>query len=114
MMQLPLLLAQEAAVETDKWVDSFFGLDNDMRFVVLLVALGCVTAVIIVITATLAGVYTSVTRRRAEIELKQDMLDRGMSAEEIAEVIKAAPVEDAASRWVEGWKQKKKMQLTNV
>ena len=32
----------------------------------------------------------------------------GMSAEEIAEVIKAAPVEDAASRWVEGWKQRKK------
>lgn len=108
MTELPLLLAQEAAVETDKWSESFFGLDNDMRFVVLLVALGCITAVIIVVTATIAGVYATVTKRQAEMELKQDMLDRGMSAEEIAEVIKAAPVEDAASRWVEGWKQNKK------
>ena len=43
---------------------------------------------------------------RNQTELKQDMLDRGMSAEEIAEVIKAAPVNDAASRWVEGWNKK--------
>ncbi|MCG8449588.1 MAG: hypothetical protein MI725_08420 [Pirellulales bacterium] len=87
--------------EADRWKSEFFGLDQDQRFVLLLVAIGCATAVLIAITAIGAGVYNSVKRRRQDMELKQEMLDRGMSAEEIAEVIKATPVEDYVSRWIE-------------
>ncbi len=101
MIQLPLLFAQQTAdAVQDRWADDFFGLGADERFVVLIVALGCATAVIISVTAMIAGVYTSATRRQAEAELKQDMLDRGMSASEIAEVIEATPPSDFADRWV--------------
>ena len=108
MLQLPLLLAHEAVVQTDKWTDEFFGLDQEQRFVLLILMIVSITAILIVIPSIIATVYGGMHRRQAELELKQEMLDRGMSAEEIAEVIKAAPVEDAASRWVEGWKQKRK------
>ena len=107
MLQLPLVLAQEAAVRTDQWSHEFFGLDQEQRFVVLLVLLGCASFVLTFVTAALSGTYYYLQRRRGEMELKRDMLDRGMSAEEIVQVIKAAPVEDAASRWVEGWREKK-------
>lgn len=97
MSNFPLLFAQQT---NDPWAGEFFGLGADERFVVLLVALGCGTAVIIAVSAIAAGVYTSVSRRNAETELKQEMLDRGMSAEEIAEVIEATPPSDFADRWV--------------
>lgn len=100
MFNLPILLAQEAVAQQDPFASSFFGLGADERFVVLLVALGCGTAVTIAVTAIVAGVYTSVTRRQAETELKQEMLDRGMNAEEIREVIEATPPTDFADRWV--------------
>lgn len=107
MFNLPILLAQESAIQQDPFANSFFGLGADERFVVMLVAIGCGTAVIIAVTAIVAGVYTSVVRRQAETELKhemtelkQDMLDRGMSAEEIREVIEATPPKDFADRWV--------------
>ena len=100
MFNLPILLAQESAIQQDAFADSFFGLGADERFVVLLVAIGCGTAVIIAVTAIVAGVYTSVVRRQTETELKQDMLDRGMNAEEIREVIEATPPTDFADRWV--------------
>lgn len=110
MSQLPLLLAQaqETVVTADGWSTNFFGLDQEQRFVLLIIMIVASTAILIVIPSIIATVYSGMHRRQAEMELKQEMLDRGMSAEEIAEVIKAAPVEDAASRWVEGWKQKKK------
>lgn len=80
MSWLPLL-----AAETDSWAQSFFGLDENERFVVLIVAIGCGTGVLL----ALAGMGMSVLRHRADNELKRDMLDRGMSAEEIAQVISA-------------------------
>jgi Na+-transporting NADH:ubiquinone oxidoreductase subunit NqrC len=108
MPQLPLLLAQETVVRTDEWTGSFFGLDQEQRFILLILTIISFTLISIVISSIIATVYSGMHRRQAELELKQEMLDRDMSAEEIAEVIKAAPIEDLASRWVEGWKQKRK------
>jgi hypothetical protein len=101
-----LLLAAEAE---DYWTQEFFGLDAGQRFVVILTAIGCLTAVII----TLAGIAYSwidgANRRRLEAEMKRDMLDRGMTAEEITKVIEAAgPPEDATERWIASWCHKKK------
>jgi hypothetical protein len=43
-------------------------------------------------------------RRRTEADLKREMLDRGMSVDEIVKVIEAAaPPEDAAGRWIASW-----------
>lgn len=106
MIEMPVLFAQQSV--EDPWANAFMGLGGDERFIVLLVAIGCGTAVIIAVTAIVAGVYTSVTRRRAEMELKQDLLDRGISPEEVVEVIEATPPSDFADRWVKAKMSKKR------
>ena len=91
------------------WSDNFFGLDPDKRFVVIIVGLGCLTAIIISLAGIISSWANSMHRRRMEIELKRDMLDRGMSPDEITKVIEAAlPLEDATSRWIASWCNKKK------
>ena len=102
MTYLPLLLA-----ETDFWKDHFFGLDADERFVVILVVVSCVTAIIITLFCVALGVWNSVKNKQIEADLKQDMLDRGLSAEEIEQVIEARPKE-GVDRWVDMWTKKKK------
>ena len=44
---------------------------------------------------------------RQEIEFKREMLDRGMTAEEIEQVVEAKPKE-GVDRWIDTWKRKKK------
>jgi len=99
-----LLLAQESVA-----AESFFGIGEYERFVVLLVAIGCGTGVIIALTGIISGVMSSTHRRNAEYELKREMLDRGMSADEITQVIEAAPPpEDGVERWIASWGRCKK------
>jgi hypothetical protein len=96
-----MLLAQ-----SDPWADSFFGLQEDYRFVLLLVVIGCSTGLLLVLACVFAGVWSSAKHKRLEAELKQDMLDRGMSAEEIEQVIEATPKEGIDS-WIASWKKNK-------
>jgi hypothetical protein len=94
-----LLLAQAMWEADDRWTRTFFGLGQGQRFVVIIVAIGCLTAVLL----------GTVHRRRAEMELKREMIDRGMSADEIAKVIEsAAPPDDATQRWIASWGKNKK------
>ena len=90
-MGLVPAMALFAATESDPWTRSFFGLDVEKRFVVILVALGCLTGII----ATLAGVIGScvggMQRRRLDADMKRDMLDRGMTPDEIVRIIEAKP-----------------------
>jgi hypothetical protein len=70
--------------------------------------IGYATGVFISLAGITASVVNSVHRRRIEESLKQDMLDRGMTAEEIVKVIEsAAPPEDATGRWIASWCKKK-------
>jgi hypothetical protein len=106
MFNLPLLLAQEAVQSVPENV--FFGLEGEERFIVILTVIGCATAVLIVIALTICSAMGSIHRRSAEYNLKRDMLDRGMSAEEIAQIIEsAAPPEDATERWIASWGKSK-------
>jgi hypothetical protein len=92
------------AATADRWADEFLGFDNDQRFVIVLTAIGCLTGITITLAGIVAGVTSSMHRRRVEEHLKRDMLDRGMSADEIVKVIEAAaPPEDAAGRLVANW-----------
>jgi hypothetical protein len=99
------LLAQTlAAAEGDYWADEFFGLGPEQRFVVILTILGCVTGIIISLVSILSYALGAVHRRRTEANLKREMLDRGMSVDEIVKLIEAAaPPEDAAGRWIASW-----------
>jgi len=85
----------------------FFGLDADQRFVVLLAALGCATLLVLVLGCVTAAVWSSVRHKRIEADLKQEMLDRGMTTEEIERVIKARPTE-GMDHWMEVWATRKK------
>lgn len=107
--QLFSLLAQvEATAPIDPWAKTFLGLDQEQRFVILIIAIGCTTAVICTVVGCVTGMYNAIYRRRTEAELKRDMLDRGLNAEDVARVIEAAPIEDGLNRWIATWAAKKK------
>ena len=81
------LLAQVSESVPDPWADTFFGLDTNERFPLLIVAIGCITGVIITLACIISSALATAHQRRLEIELKREMLDRGMSADEVAKVI---------------------------
>lgn len=87
------------AQATDPWAETFFGLDGDKRFVLMIVAIGCVTGVICTIVGCVSGAVTSVHRRQAETDLKRELLDRGMSAEEVARVVESSSPKDFLDRF---------------
>jgi hypothetical protein len=89
-----------------EWKDILLGGGSEEQFIIVLTVIGCATAVIIVLSCVFASVWSSVKHKRLEAELKQDMLDRGMSAEEIEQVIEATPKEGIDS-WIASWKKSK-------
>lgn len=97
---LPLL-----AQSTDPWADTFFGLDAEKRFVLMIIAIGCTTGVICTVVGCVSGAITSIHRRRLDHELKQDLLDRGMNAEEVSQVVEASAPNDFLDRAVSNSKK---------
>ena len=90
------------------WSSALEVFDADKRFVLLIVGIGCGTGIILGTLGILSGAVSSVYRRRAEMDLKRDMIDRGMSADEIAKIIESAtPPEDATQRLIASWARKK-------
>jgi hypothetical protein len=97
------------AITSDPWAHEFFGLDANQRFVLILTLIGCVTGVLISLAGIIVSVINSTHRRRVEADLKREMLDRGMSADEVVKVIEsAAPPEDPTGRWIASWCKHKK------
>jgi len=95
--------------QPDAWTDTFFGLGADERFALLIVGIGCATGVICTIVACLSTTINSLHRRRTELALKRELVDRGMSAEEIAQIIEAgSSPDDATARWIASWGRGKK------
>jgi hypothetical protein len=99
------ILAQSISAEagSDRWSQMFFGLNQEQRFVLMIVAIGCATGVICTLVGCLSGLINSTHRRRLEAEMKQDLVERGMSSDEIAQIIEATPLEDGVSRWIASW-----------
>lgn len=61
------------------------------------VVVGCLTGAIIAVTAIITGNWSATRRAELETGLKQQLVSRGMSAEEIAKVVKATSAESADS-----------------
>lgn len=100
------LLAQVSASEG---VSGFLeNLDGEQRFVIGLVVIGCVTAVLITLGSVISASWCSVREKQIEADLKRDMLDRGMSPEEIQSVIESKPL-SGFDRWVGKWCQRDKV-----
>jgi hypothetical protein len=91
---LPLL-----ADLSEYWKDTFFGLDATQRFVLMIVAIGCVTGIICTIVGVVSTTVGSMHRHRLDAEMKRDMLDRGMTADEISKVVEASQPKDFLERW---------------
>jgi hypothetical protein len=84
------LLTVLSAVDVEQyWTQQFFGLEQGQRFTVMIVAIGCSTGVILGLAGIIYSAVDSVHRRRLEATMKREMIERGMSAEEIAKIIKA-------------------------
>ena len=81
------LLAQTPELPPDPWAETVLGFDPEQRFALIIVALGCATGLIITLACVISSALSHAHQRRLEIELKREMLDRGMSAEEVARVI---------------------------
>jgi hypothetical protein len=83
-------------------------LDPDKRFALIVVVVGCATGVICTLVVFISSTINSIHLRRVEADMKREMIERGMSAEEITKVIEAAmPPEDATQRWIASWAKKK-------
>lgn len=76
------------------------GFDADQRFVLVIIGMSLATAVLIAVGCTIAGVWQSIRKREAELELTRDLLDQGKTAEEIERIVRPG---DPWSRSVEHW-----------
>ena len=85
--------------------DLLQGMEEDKLFVLMIISIGCFTAIVISLAGMLGGIWSSIRSKQIEADLKQDMLDRGMSAEEIQQVVEAAP-KSGVDRWVSDWCKK--------
>src|SRR5262245_39919077 len=100
LFRIPLL--------ADWLTQTFSDLNPNNRFALLVVLVGCATGVICTIVVFISSTINSMHHRRVEADMKRDMIERGMSAEEITKVIEAAmPPEDATQRWIASWAKKK-------
>ena len=77
MEQLSLLEIFKQAIEKDP-------------IPVLGIIFGCTTGILIVATCVITATWRSVRIREAETDLKQQMLDKGLSADEIERVVRAS------------------------
>jgi hypothetical protein len=99
------LLAQAAG----GWLSTLSQLDPELRFALLIVTIGCATGVICTVVVFVSGAITSIHGRRLDADLKREMIERGMSADEITKILEAAsPPEDATQRWIASWAKCKK------
>ena len=97
------------AQASDRWAEVFFGLDQEQRFVLLIIGIGCATGIILGLAGIVSSAINGAHRRRLEAEMKRDMIERGMTADEIAKIIEtASPPEDATQRWIASWCKSKK------
>jgi hypothetical protein len=83
----PTLFAETASWPTN-WLEGF---DADQRFSLVVVCIVFAAGIIVASIAIIGGLAQSIHLRRMVMELKRDMLDRGMSSEEIARVVEAMP-----------------------
>jgi hypothetical protein len=88
----------------------FADMDPTNRFVITLIVIVGVVIALISIVAIVCAMAGTMHRERTEAELKREMLDRGLTAGEIAQVIESRTPENFLDRWASnrGKKEDKK------
>ena len=82
-----------ATVDLSSFVE---GLDSEGRTLVVALILGTVVG----ISGIIASVINRIHRRNAEMAIKQDMLERGLSVDEIERVLAAKSADLDRRRWL--------------
>jgi H+/Cl- antiporter ClcA len=77
-------------VVQNSWVDVLMSIEPGQRWLLLVIAIGCSVGLILGLAGLLMRGISSIQKHRAELALKREMLERGMSADEIATVIAAS------------------------
>src|SRR5690606_28792810 len=95
-MGIWVLLAQ--AQSGRHWSDFFFSLGSGSQFVVVIVAIGCFTGIVTSLITAISSTISTAQLAKSDLELKRELLDRGMSAEEIARVVEATPADRLPSK----------------
>ena len=100
-MNLTPLIAQMNAQATE--VQSLWSsFDGEQRFVLTILLIIFSSVIAIVLIGAGCSTWKSVKERQFEADIKRDMLDRGMTAEEIERVMASQYV-----HWWGGWYYKK-------
>jgi hypothetical protein len=94
------LFAQQALPSAPETEDLLTGIDPGFKAGLLFAVLVAATVIIITLWCVAWNFGQVMHRHRIEAELKRDMLDRGMSADEVAKVIEATAPQGVAERWV--------------
>jgi hypothetical protein len=92
-----------AGPDLTSWFSSF---DSHQRLVLVTIGVVFITALVLILAGILAGTWKAIKEKQIEADLKRDMLDRGMTAEEIEKVIEATP-HTALDRWMGSWCKKR-------
>lgn len=88
-MHIPVhLMLAQMSVEPETFFSDF---SSEQRFVLCLVGLGGILVLVLILGVLTAAILESLKGKQIEADLKRDMLDRGMTPEEIQKVIAATP-----------------------
>ena len=101
-MNSPVFLLAQAALPSEGF---FEGFSTDQRFAIVMVLVGGAVVLTLILGGAFVAVWSSIREKQIEADLKRDMLDRGMTAEEIQNVIEAAP-RSGFDRWLGSWCKK--------
>jgi hypothetical protein len=77
------------SISAQNWAEFIAGMDPEQRWLLLVIAIGCSVALILGLVAIVSSTLRSMHRHRTEMTLKREMVERGMSADEIVRVIQA-------------------------
>jgi hypothetical protein len=81
------------------------GFDGEQRFVLAILIIIFSSVIGIVLIGATCSTWKALRERQLEADLKRDMLDRGMTAGEIQQVIEATP-RSGLDRWMGNWCKK--------
>lgn len=78
-------------------IDFFSGFDEGQRFVLFIVAIGCSTGIIISLGTLIVSLAKRIHHQQTTVQLKQDLLDRGLSADEVVAIVNAGEPDPKAT-----------------
>ena len=105
----PFIFATGMLAQNDKWSEVLFGIGaGDERFPLIVVVVGSLWCYLHGDCVSLCDdQFDPPAAIRSRVE--REMIERGMTAEEVATVIEAAPpLEDGTQRWIASWGKQKR------